>query len=37
MDGKYQLGFTKDFLKEDARAFLEMNLGESMKEQVKKI
>lgn len=37
MDGKYQLGFTKVFLKEDARAFLELNLAESMKEQVKKI
>jgi myosin V len=32
MDGKWQLGFTKVFLKEEARAFLEMRLGESLKD-----
>ena len=37
MDGKWQLGFTKVFLKEEARAYLEHKLGESLKEQVKKI
>lgn len=37
MDGKWQLGFTKVFLKEDARAYLELKLGESIKDQVKKI
>jgi myosin heavy subunit len=28
MDGKYQLGLTKVFLKEDARSFLEINFEE---------
>ena len=32
MEGKFQLGFTKVFLKEDARAYLEMNMGEAMKD-----
>lgn len=34
MEGKWQLGFTKVFLKEEARSFLEMQLGESLKQQV---
>jgi len=37
MDEKWSLGFTKVFLKEDARAYLESKLGDSLKEQVKKI
>lgn len=37
MEGKSQLGFTKVFLKEEARAFLEMKLGEAIKDQVRKI
>jgi myosin heavy subunit len=32
MDSKWQLGFTKVFLKEEARAYLEMRLGDSIKD-----
>jgi hypothetical protein len=32
MDGKWQIGFTKVFLKEEARAYLELKLGESIKQ-----
>jgi len=32
MDEKWQLGFTKVFLKEEARSYLEMKLGEALKD-----